>query len=89
MESCKGCIHENHESEDCLHCSRAYTDEYEKKPVQTNWERIRFMSIEEMADLLEAQSRCECCAMRYEDCRKISDLSCYEQILKWLMQPVS
>ena len=57
MESCKGCIHENHESEDCLHCSRAYTDEYEKKPVQTNWERIRFMSIEEMADILEAQSR--------------------------------
>lgn len=32
MESCKGCIHEHNQTQDCMHCSRAYTDEYEGKP---------------------------------------------------------
>lgn len=31
MESRKGCMHENIESQGCMHCSRAYTDEYESK----------------------------------------------------------
>lgn len=52
MKSCSGCIHENLESEDCMHCSRAYTDEYEKKEEQTNWERIRRMTIEELANFI-------------------------------------
>lgn len=43
MKSCKGCVHENLESEDCMYCSRAYTDEYERKVTPTNAKHIRIM----------------------------------------------
>lgn len=52
MKSCKGCIHENLESQDCMHCSRAYTDEYERRSTLTNAERIRIMADEELADFI-------------------------------------
>ena len=53
MKSCKGCIHENLESQDCMHCSRAYTDEYARKEKQTNAERIRSMTDEELMEFLK------------------------------------
>lgn len=52
----------------------------------TNGDKIRSMSDKELANLLESQQGCACCAMKYENCRTIDDLSCYEQILKWINQ---
>lgn len=53
----------------------------------TKGDRIRSMSNEELADLLEShQHGCACCTMRYENCKTMDDLSCNEQILKWINQ---
>lgn len=55
MESCKGCMHENIESQDCMHCSRAYTDEYECR-------------IKPYPDEPELQV-CGRCGAEWEDCK--------------------
>lgn len=52
MKSCKGCIHEHNQVQDCMHCSRAYTDEFEEKTCLTNAERIHAMTDEELAHFL-------------------------------------
>lgn len=52
MKSCKGCIHENLESQDCMHCARAYTDEYERKTKPTNFDMC-CKSIENMAQSID------------------------------------
>lgn len=52
MVSCRGCLHEHLESEECMHCSRAYTDEYEERTLISHAERIRNMTDRKMAEFL-------------------------------------
>ncbi|WP_158095905.1 hypothetical protein [Cloacibacillus sp. An23] len=51
----------------------------------TNFERIRIMTTEEMATLLESEA-CQCCA--YYNLAPCSFKSCKEGIKKWLEQEV-
>ncbi|MCB6351158.1 hypothetical protein [[Clostridium] symbiosum] len=89
MKSCKGCIHENLESQDCMHCSRAYTDEYARKEKQTNAERIRSMTDEELMEFLKkievgdidySVTFCDLC----KDGGNALGLDCDECLLHWL-----
>lgn len=57
------------------------------KPTQTNYDRIKSMSVEEMADLLyNEDTPCSSCKL-YDECECTDD--CKETIKQWLLQEVS
>lgn len=50
-----------------------------------NFEKIKQMSVDEMADFLDKESRCECCIYNDKDC---TDEECMQSIKIWLLQEV-
>ena len=48
----------------------------------TNYKKIKNMSVKEMADFIDRNDCCDCCAYRVDGCRALID--CPEGIKKWL-----
>ena len=46
----------------------------------TNFEKIKTMSVEEMAEFLDGCSDCECCTLKDMAC----DIECHVNIREWL-----
>lgn len=68
----------------CLHCEgQNEMQKFRKKP-KTNGDRIRRMTDDELADVLQGQ--CACCAYRLTGC---TEKECKGGALKWLKQEVS
>ena len=57
------------------------------KPKQTNYDRIKSMSLEEMADLLYNEDLPCISCMLYDECEGTDN--CKEKIKQWLLQEVS
>ena len=55
-------------------------------PTQTNADRIRAMSDEELAAFLYACEFCDICEEGCEDCRYNGE--CKRRLVEWLKQPV-
>lgn len=68
----------------CLHCEgQNEMQKFRKKP-KTNGDRIRRMTDDELADVLQGQ--CACCAYRLTGC---TEKECKGGVLEWLKQEVS
>lgn len=55
-------------------------------PIRTNYNRIKSMSVEEMAEYLSDYWSCVSCAFE-KDCDN-NYISCYKNIKQWLLQEV-
>ena len=53
-----------------------------RTPPMTNYERIKSMSIEQLAKMLDGE--CQFCAYDGEDCMFNHDIHCEEGCIKWL-----
>lgn len=90
--SCERCKHQNKAEEEhpCSVCANNYTDKFEP---ETNYDRIRAMSVEEMAYIISKSGNCEeyCVFAKDEMCNAIgSDESiCIDGCKQWLLQEVS
>ena len=95
-KNCSNCKHTNKTEDEfpCSVCVHRYTDKYE--PVtKTNYDRIKSMSVEEMAEFFEGHFDCNFCPeserlsdsplLKYEKC----DEKCIYHITQWLLQEVS
>lgn len=92
MTNCKKCEHHS-----CLYAGAdrilsvecgTYTPHHKPKKPQTNADRIRAMSDEELAIWIETTSTvCECCS-RLNNCAAIPSCDkCVANITEWLKQP--
>ena len=93
-KECKNCVHKsNFKSAECGVCMVSYYDgeqiglpsNFEQKP-QTNADRIRAMSDEELAEGLDSLRYgfgCELCEKVFRGC----DENCRTHFMEWLKQP--
>jgi hypothetical protein len=79
---CEGCKrYSDSEKYDCAECKPDYK--------QTNADKIRLMSDEELAEFLSENTNCDCCNIQCPDklnCPSMS--SCYFRWLEWLNKAV-
>lgn len=83
--SCKACGHEHEQLAEWLTELKQRREAEISAPPKTNADRIRQMTDEEIADMLniyEVGETCQYCANRGSMC----NASCYHGILKWLKQ---
>lgn len=55
---------------------------FEQKKPQTNADRIRAMSDEELAKFIDKLSSCSCCGFDKNECKK--SVHCRDGIMQWL-----
>ena len=91
---CKTCLHDGVDIGFCDKCYYNHILEekgipptkYEAKPKPTNADRIRAMSVEELAEFLTTEDMCELiCSPAPPHC----DGQCKQKMLDWLKQEVS
>lgn len=84
IKECDNCkyVMTDTESFPCNRCTRNAVDKWEPIPKQTNADRIRSMTDEEMAEFASHYISCGYCDARqpYGNCGK----TCKERLLKWL-----
>ena len=92
-KECKNCVHKSDfKSAECGVCMVSYYDgeqiglpsNFEQKP-QTNADRIRAMSDEELCKFLGEYKFCDICEEGCENCTYHGD--CDKRLLDWLQQP--
>lgn len=96
-DGCKLCKYENcsMESKECIGCKQNAVDKYTR---MTNADRIRYMSIEELAELLYSFHNLEdkvkfCknkeeCTDAFDDGKDIPDSMCKKCLVEWLQSEV-
>ena len=90
MLRCEKCRHRDVSADKypCSECDFNVNDLFEPKK-QTNADRIRSMSDEELAEFLSENTNCDCCNIQCKDklnCPSLS--SCYCRHLEWLQLEV-
>ena len=90
MERCDYCAHgEEHYTEDpCKYCNGK--DKFVRKMIviPTNADRIRAMTDEQLAELIDKTSCGLCSLLGIRDlCRASKDKNCFEIVMAWLKQP--
>lgn len=69
--------------QDCIECRMCGNGKGGKK--MTNFERIKRMNVEELADFISENSKCDYCSVQCDDKPNIPTMSsCYCRWLEWL-----
>ena len=88
MKDCESCVHKylSPMSDTCRKCGIAMLNYEEAKPKpQTNADRIRAMSDQELAEFMANVAECQFCTVKSEWCTE-SEAACKRNWLDWLRQ---
>ena len=75
----------NYKPKDCEPRCNCMCENYNMFEPITNYDRIKSMSVEEMAELIDKNYKCRKCAYYHKCCNG----DCTNGIIQWLLQEVS